>query len=178
MFYHYYYYYCIFGCNCYFSQHETLTSKTNVLHQIIQLFILLKNACVLFICTYICKIILYKHHYSFLHYSQVFSVGLCKFLLSISTIFCSQVFSYGFKEVFLMQFFQLFVYRLFHRVFQRCFLDNFLKLFTGLFQSQVFSQGPKFWNFLKNLGCAKFTGFFTGCFLVPGYFTYFSQVFI
>ena len=34
-------------CNRYFGQHETLSSKTNVLHQIIQLFILL-NASVLF----------------------------------------------------------------------------------------------------------------------------------
>ena len=49
--------------------------------------------------------------------------------------------------------------------------------FTGLLKSQVFSQGPKFWNFVQNLGCAKFTGFFTGCFPVTGYFTYFSQHF-
>ena len=32
-------------------------------------------------------------------------------------------------------------------------------------------------KFSQNLGCAKFTGFFTGCFLVTGYFTYFSQHF-
>ena len=32
-------------------------------------------------------------------------------------------------------------------------------------------------KFYQNLGCAKFTGFFTGCFLVTGYFTYFSQHF-
>ena len=32
-------------------------------------------------------------------------------------------------------------------------------------------------KFSQNLGCAKFTGFFTGCFLVTGYFTWFSQHF-
>ena len=133
-----------------------VAKQNNVLHQIIQLFILL-NACVLF--TDMLNNYISTAHYLFLHYLQCFSVNFC----------------YRFN---FFHFISFFVHRCFHIVFQRCFLSNFLKIcskvfsqgfsevflgnflklchrffdrviFTGLFESQVFSQGPKFWNFLK-----------------------------
>ena len=73
-------------CNRYFGQHETLSSKTNVLHQIIQLFILL-NASVLFtdmLNNYVSK-------YSFIVRSVVM----------LSIIYCFHFISFLFTGVFI-----------------------------------------------------------------------------
>ena len=112
-------------CNRYFGQHETLCSKQNVLHQIIQLFILL-NACVLF--TDMLNNYISTAHYLFLHYLQCVFVNFCyRFhffhFISFHLIFCSQVFSYSFPEVFLKQFSQ----------------NLFQGFFTGFFRG-VFRQ--------------------------------------
>ena len=132
-----------------------VAKQNNVLHQIIQLFILL-NACVLF--TVMLNNYISTAHYLFLHYLQCVFVNFC----------------YRFHFFHFMSFHFIFVHRCFHIVFQRYFLSNFLKIcskvfsqvflgfflklchrffdrviFTGLFESQVFSQGSKFWNFLK-----------------------------
>ena len=132
----------IFGCNRYFWQHETLSSKTNVFHQILQLFILLNYACVLFIDIYMCKIIYKSTH-------MVHSFIIHRFFQCIFANCC-----YRFQP--------FFVHRFFHRVFQRCLSSNFLKIC-----SQVFSQGfseVSVEQFLENLFTGFFTGFFTGLF--------------
>ena len=88
-------------CNRYFGQHETLSSKTNVLHQIIQLFILLKCMCL---------IIDMSTH-------MVHSFIIHRFFQCVFANCC-----YRFQP--------FFVHRYFHMVFQRCFLGNFLKIFS------------------------------------------------
>ena len=106
-------------CNRYFGQHETLCSKQNVLHQIIQLFILL-NACVLF--TDMLNNYISTAHYLFLHYLQCVFVNFC--------------YRFHFFQFVSFHFISFFVHRCFHIVFQRCFLSTFLKIY-----SKVFSQG-------------------------------------
>ena len=102
-----------------------VAKQNNVLHQIIQLFILL-NACVLF--TDILNNYISTAHYLFLHYLQCVFVNFCyRFhffhFISFHLIFCSQVFSYSFPEVFLKQFSQ----------------NLFQGFFTGFFRG-VFRQ--------------------------------------
>ena len=118
-------------------------------------------------------------------YSQVFSVRLFKFLLSISTISCSQVFSYGFSEVFLKQFSQNFFIGFFTGFFrgvvQAIFLNFdhrfFHRVFTGLFQSQVFHRVLNFEIFSKFRLC-KIHRVFSCHRIFHIFFTAFSLVFI
>ena len=101
--------------NCLLLWHSLL--HNNVLHQIIQLFILL-NAFVLF--TDILNDYIITARYLFLHYLQCVFVNFC----------------YRFHFFHFMSFHFIFVHRCFHIVFQRYFLSNFLKIC-----SKVFSQG-------------------------------------
>ena len=137
------------------------------------------NACVLFTC----KITLIIIHPFIIH--RFFQWVFANFCYRFQPFFAHRYFHREFQMALLKKFSQTlfigfftgffrgvcwailwkFVHRFFHRVFHR------LILVTGFF------TGSQILKFSQNFGCAKFTGFFTGCFLVTGYFTYFSQHF-
>ena len=91
-------------------------------------FLFCLNACVLFICTYICKIKLYKHTLFIPSlFTSFFSGSLQISVIDFNHFLFTGIFIWFFRSV-SHTFFSKFVHRLFHRVFQRCFLGNFLKL--------------------------------------------------
>ena len=145
----------IFGCSCYFWQHETLSSKTIiVLHQIIQLFILLK-----------CMCFIYRHLYVKWYY-----IIHTLFIPSLFTGFFSgslQISVFDFNHFLFTGIFIWFLRGVSQAIFTNFDHRFFQRVFHRLISVQVFSRVLNF-EFPQNLGCAKFTGFFTGSFLVTG----------
>ena len=134
-----------------------VAKQNNVLHQIIQLFILL-NACVLF--TDMLNNYISTAHYLFLHYSQCVFVNFCHrfhffHFISFHFLFTGVFiqFSRFFHRVLNFEIFSKFrlckIHRFFHRVFS---CDRVFHIFFTVF-SQVFIQ---YWKY-PILGHEKLT---------------------